>query len=291
MMFNERLNALTTDEDLPPNMLKTIEAAVHEQAKEGYNVNEEDFAAAAELEGNKKKPEGPNDEKKQDELNSRAAPLESQSQKPGERVEAASGAETAEQPVDNTAANAKAGMPQNDSVDKTSKNYLADKGKSSANAARPDPENEEKPQTAAALSAPIATTKDENQETKSQASQPQTAAANQGPSVSAGSPAKEQNKNPAKPTSRSKGTEPRETKPDKRVKGNRAKNTRGFSGCPSAAQKGRQRSGQNNAAIRRGPAKFKHWRGASRSDEQKKGESSCSSAPGFEREDTARSEG
>ena len=74
-MFNERLNALTADEDLPPNMLKTIEAAVHEQAKEGYDVNEDDFAAAAELEGNKKKPEGPNEEKKQDELNSGTAPV------------------------------------------------------------------------------------------------------------------------------------------------------------------------------------------------------------------------
>jgi len=76
MMFNERLNALTAaDEDLPPNILQTIEAAVHEQAKEGYDVNEDDFAAAAELEGNKKKPEGPNEEKKQDELNSGTAPV------------------------------------------------------------------------------------------------------------------------------------------------------------------------------------------------------------------------
>jgi len=90
-------------------------------------------------------------------------------------------------------------MPQNDSVEKTSKNYLEDTGESSANAARPAPENEEKPQTAAALSAPIAIAKDENQETKSRASQAKTAAANEGPAVSAGSPAKEQNKNPQSP--------------------------------------------------------------------------------------------
>ena len=62
-MFNQRLSALKADEDLPPNMLKTIEAAVHEQAKEGYNVNEDDFAAAAEIEGDTKKPEGSNEER------------------------------------------------------------------------------------------------------------------------------------------------------------------------------------------------------------------------------------
>ena len=256
MMFNERLNALTADDDLPPNMLKTIEAAVHEQAKEGYNVNEEDFAAAAELEGNKKKPEGPNDEKKQDELNSRAAPLESQSQKPGERVEAASGAETAEQPVDNTAANAKAGMPQNDSVDKTSKNYLADKGKSSANAARPDPEMKKnrRQQQPCRLQSPPPKMRIKKQKARlaSHKRRPQIKAL----LFSAGSPAKEQNKNPQSPRAEAKeGTKRNQA----RQKGQReqSKNTRGFSGCP-VLPKGRQRSGQNNAAIRRGPAKFKH---------------------------------
>ena len=128
-------------------------------------------------------------------------------------------------------------MPQNDSVDKTSKNYLADKGKSSANAARPDPENEEKPQTAAALSAPIATTKDENQETKSQASQPQTAAANQGPSVSAGSPAKEQNKNPQSPRAEAKERNQEKPSPTKGSKGTEQKTHEGSQDAPVLPKK------------------------------------------------------
>ena len=201
-MFNQRLSALKADEDLPPNMLKTIEAAVHEQAKEGYNVNEDDFAAAAEIEGDTKKPEGSNEEKKRDELNSGAAPLESQSQMP-DRVDTASGAEKAELLVGNTAANAKASMPPNDSGKNISEHDFEEKSKSGANAARPEFKNDplsEKLQTVAVLSTPITT--NGNQETESQTSQPPAAAANESLAV------------PTESTSSSKVTEPRENKPD-----------------------------------------------------------------------------
>ena len=272
-MFNQRLSALKADEDLPPNMLKTIEAAVHEQAKEGYNVNEDDFAAAAEIEGDTKKPEGSNEEKKRDELNSGAAPLESQSQMP-DRVDTASGAEKAELLVGNTAANAKASMPPNDSGKNISEHDFEEKSKSGANAARPEFKNDplsEKLQTVAVVSTPI--TINGKQETESQTSQPPAAAANESLAVSAGSPAEARKESPQSPRAAAKLPSQEKTSPTKGQKGKKAKTKGRFSGCPSVAQKvGRQRSGQKNAATKRTSARCKHWRGASPFDEGKKEE-------------------
>ena len=221
-MFNQRLSALKADEDLPPNMLKTIEAAVREQAKEGYNVNEDDFAVAAELEGDTDS-EGSNQEKKQDELNSGAVPLESHSQLP-DRVDTASGAEKAEVLVGDAAASAKASMPPNDSGKKISEHDFEEKSKSGANAARPEFKNDplsEKLQTVAVVSTPI--TINGKQETESQTSQPPAAAANESLAVSAGSPAEARKESPQSPRAAAKLPSQEKTSPSKGQKGKEQK--------------------------------------------------------------------
>ena len=120
-----------------------------------------------------------------------------------DRVDTASRAEKAELLVGNTAANAKASMPPNDSGKKISEHDFEEKSKSGANAARPEFKNDplsEKLQTVAVLSTPITT--NGNQEAESQTSQPPAAAANESLAV------------PTESTSSSKVTEPRENKPD-----------------------------------------------------------------------------